>query len=279
MGSLLKSTRNTRALPTGTLRYIRSDYPGNLSDEEVSWLRKNGVTTIIDLREKTEYAQKPCRLETESGFTYYHLPVTGGGAVPESPDSVADAYIKMIDGQMERIICAIVKAESNVLYFCGAGKDRTGVVSAILLKQLGFSDSVIIEDYMKTKDSLLDFLKAFAAEHPEVNIHTILPREENIKKVLAALSQIEEKAQSVFTGEADIKKRNIGSNERGENEMKKILNKLFIIASLGLIVAGAIFLCVSIFDGNETTTPLAIALACILLSNLFNVIRMNMDKK
>ena len=87
MGSLLKSTRNTRALPTGTLRYIRSDYPGHLSDEEVSWLRKNGVTTIIDLRDKTEYAEKPCRLETESGFTYYHLPVTGGGAVPEFPDS------------------------------------------------------------------------------------------------------------------------------------------------------------------------------------------------
>ena len=58
-----------------------------------------------------------------------------------------------------------------------------------------------------------------------------------------------------------------------------ILNKLFIIASLGLIAAGVIFLCVSIFDGNETTTPLAIAVVCILLSNLFNVIRMNMDKK
>ena len=71
----------------------------------------------------------------------------------------------------------------------------------------------------------------------------------------------------------------LGENEEGENEMKKILNRLFVIASLGLIVAGAIFLCVSIFDGNETTTPLAIALACILLSNLFNVIRMNMDKK
>ena len=65
----------------------------------------------------------------------------------------------------------------------------------------------------------------------------------------------------------------------GENEMKKILNRLFVIASLGLIVAGAIFLCVSIFDGNETTTPLAAALACILLSNLFHVIRMNLDKK
>ena len=56
-----------------------------------------------------------------------------------------------------------------------------------------------------------------------------------------------------------------------------ILNKLFIIASLGLIAAGVIFLCVNIFDINETTTPLAIAVVCILLSNLFNVIRMNMD--
>lgn len=61
--------------------------------------------------------------------------------------------------------------------------------------------------------------------------------------------------------------------------MKKVMNKLFIIASLGLIAAGVIFLCVSIFDGNETRTPLAIAVVCILLSNLFNVIRMNMDKK
>lgn len=224
MGSLLKSTRNTRALPTGTLRYIRSDYPGCLSDEEVSWLRKNGVTTIIDLRDKTEYAEKPCRLETESGFIYYHLPVTGGGGIPESPESVADAYMKMIDGQMERIICVILKAESNVLYFCGAGKDRTGVVSAILLKQLGFSDSVIIEDYMKTKDNLLDFLKAFAAEHPEVNIHTILPREENIKKILVALSQIEEKAQSVFIAGNPAKViRKLEKPTENENQNKTIV--------------------------------------------------------
>ena len=60
--------------------------------------------------------------------------------------------------------------------------------------------------------------------------------------------------------------------------MKKTLNKLFIIASLGLIAAGEIFLCVGIFDGQETSTPLAAALACILLSNLFNVIR-NMEQK
>ena len=55
MSSLLKSTLNTRALPTGNLRYIRSDYPGNLSKEEVNWLLKNNVVTVIDLREEKEY--------------------------------------------------------------------------------------------------------------------------------------------------------------------------------------------------------------------------------
>lgn len=38
MSSLLKSTRNTRALPTGTMRYIRSDVPLNLTEEEIQWL-------------------------------------------------------------------------------------------------------------------------------------------------------------------------------------------------------------------------------------------------
>ena len=97
MGGILQSTLNTRALPTGDLRYIRSDFPGKLTDEEVEWLRENDITTIIDLREIKEYGQKPCRLETEEGFTYYHLPVTGGGDTPESPEAVANVYLQMID--------------------------------------------------------------------------------------------------------------------------------------------------------------------------------------
>lgn len=54
---------------------------------------------------------------------------------------------------------------------------------------------------------------------------------------------------------------------------KKLLNTLLIILSLGLLIAGAIFLYISVFGENKTTTPLAIALGCILISNLFNIIR------
>jgi len=62
MQSLLQTTLNTRALPTGDLRYIRSDYPGKLTDDEVKWLRDNHITTIVDLREEKEYKTGQCRL-------------------------------------------------------------------------------------------------------------------------------------------------------------------------------------------------------------------------
>ncbi len=52
MGSILQTTLNTRVLPTGNFRYVRSDYPGKLTDDEVRWLYQNDITTIVDLREE-----------------------------------------------------------------------------------------------------------------------------------------------------------------------------------------------------------------------------------
>ncbi|MBR3636216.1 MAG: GNAT family N-acetyltransferase [Lachnospiraceae bacterium] len=189
MSSLLRSTLNTRALPTGNLRYIRSDYPGKLTDEEVRWLKENNIMTVVDLREEKEYTARVCRLENEEGFLYYHMPVTGGGDTPESVEAVAVTYLGMLDEMMDEIIDTIMNAKSNVLFFCGAGKDRTGVVSAIILKKLGYGDETIIKDYMETKDNLMGFLTAYVKEHPEVDLSIIIPNEENIKKVLNVLDE------------------------------------------------------------------------------------------
>ena len=151
------------------------------------WLHENDITTVIDLRDECEYKERPCRLEEEEGFVYLHMPVTGGGGVPASPDAVAASYLAMLDDQMDKIIDTIMNAKSNVMYFCGAGKDRTGVVSAIILKKLGYSDQVIVDDYMETKDNLMGFLTSYVKEHPEVDINILIPNEKNIKKVLDAL--------------------------------------------------------------------------------------------
>ena len=115
------------------------------------------------------------------------MPVTGGGDTPCSPAAVAETYIGMLDEQMDKIINTIMNANTNVMYFCGAGKDRTGVVSAVILKKLGYSDQVIVNDYMETKINLMGFLTEYVKEHPEVDINIIIPNAENIKKVLERL--------------------------------------------------------------------------------------------
>lgn len=187
MSSLLQSTKNTRALPTGTMRYIRSDVPEHLTDKEVQWLLDNNITTIIDLRSEEEIFKKPCFLKNQDGFRYFHLPVTGGSEIPKSLEHLYLVYRQMADDKMEKIIETIMNAESNVMYFCTAGKDRTGVVSAILLKRLGFSDEVIIDDYMKSKDNLMEMLTTYVSVHPEVDIEIIIPRSENMEQLLKQL--------------------------------------------------------------------------------------------
>ena len=187
MGSLLQSTRNTRVLPTGTMRYIQSDVPESLTAGEIQWLLDHNVTTIVDLRSDEEVTRKPCCLKERDGFKYVHLPVTGGAHTPKSLEHLHIVYRQMLDEKMEQIINTIMNAESNVMYFCTAGKDRTGVVSAVILKRLGFPDEVIIDDYMQSKDNLMDMLLAYVGAHPEVDIKIIIPHRENMENLLKQL--------------------------------------------------------------------------------------------
>lgn len=184
MASLLKSTLNTRFLPGSGERLIRSDAPLNLTEEEIRWLEEQNIRTLVDLRSDEEAERKPCPLKDRKGFVYHHLPVTGGGDTPKSREHLHQVYAGMVDGQMEKIIRTILEAETKVLYFCTAGKDRTGVVSALLMKKKGCDENTIIADYMASKDNLMDMLTAYVAGHPEVEMDIIVPREENMERLL-----------------------------------------------------------------------------------------------
>ncbi|WP_432650114.1 tyrosine-protein phosphatase [Huintestinicola sp.] len=187
MSSLFQSTRNTRAILPESLRFIRSDVPEKITADETRWLIANNVRTIVDLREKDEQAKKVCPLQSNDLFTYISTPVTGGNAVPECTDDVPLSYIRMADGQMNKIIDTIMNAENNVLFFCNAGKDRTGVVSAIILHRLGADDEYIINDYMLSADNLKEMLQAYAEQNPEIDINVITPKREYMEKFLAWL--------------------------------------------------------------------------------------------
>ncbi len=184
MASLLNSTLNTRFLPAGGMRYVRSDVPVRLTDADIHFLLDNSITTVVDLRSCDEVRAKPCVLAQLEGFCYHHMPVTGGGDVPETREQLHASYAGMADSQMKKILDVIMTAKTNVLFFCTAGKDRTGVVAALILRRLGCDDKTIIDDYMLSADNLSDMLASYAEAHPEVDPYIITPHRENMERFL-----------------------------------------------------------------------------------------------
>lgn len=183
MKSLLKNTYNTRYLLSGDKRFMRSDAPLKISEEEKQWLISQNICTIFDLRSKEEYISRPSAFEGDLRFQLHHIPVTGGATIPSLPQEVSQSYISMIDFTMLKIIDSILHASTSVLYFCSAGKDRTGVVSALLLLSMGISHEEIINDYMQSKEYLQEALEEYA-QKTKVSIDIITPKPEYMKNFL-----------------------------------------------------------------------------------------------
>lgn len=182
--SLFASTKNTRTIINNSFRYIRSDVPNHLSAEERQWLIDNNVKTVIDLRESAEQEVKPCSLKDDDEFDYISMAVTGGNAIPGLVEEVALSYINMVDETMEKIIDTIMNAKTNVMYFCNAGKDRTGVVTAIILCRIGYDNKYIIDDYLLSGENLKNELRSFADNDPEIDINIITPKAGYMEKFL-----------------------------------------------------------------------------------------------
>lgn len=60
---------------------------------------------------------------------------------------------------------------------------------------------------------------------------------------------------------------------------RKKISILLFIASLGLAVAGIIFLLMAMFGEDKRNWVIASALFCVLLSNLFHLVRFYLNKK
>ena len=110
-----------------------------------------GVKTIIDLRDVSEVRDYPNVFVESRRVRYYHLPVYETDAFPDStlPEMYC-GFIGTCQPNIGAIIAAVAEGEPGILVHCFAGKDRTGIVSALLLGVVGVPDEVIAEDYALT---------------------------------------------------------------------------------------------------------------------------------
>ena len=189
--SLLKTTRNTRDLGghpaaggrvTVPDRIWRSDRQERPDPEDIALLRSKGITTIIDMRTEEDVLAKPTRFQSLDGFTFLNYPIKEGDSIPESVEAVPGSYMNIACSEnMPRILKAIADADAGVMYNCAAGKDRTGVVTAILLMLCGVSDEEITADYMLTKECNRERFELLRQRRPDVDMNIVIPRESFIR--------------------------------------------------------------------------------------------------
>jgi protein-tyrosine phosphatase len=155
----------------------RADALHRLDDTELDVLGGLGVKAVLDLRTANEIARG--RLQADHlGIVHHHLPVLGETWAPAELDEDADAsevlgslYVQMLDvgapalaGSLRLLASA---GSLPAVFHCAAGKDRTGVLAALVLALLGVDDEVIIEDYALTAQSMERLVERLTTESPE----------------------------------------------------------------------------------------------------------------
>ncbi|GHD26297.1 tyrosine-protein phosphatase [Halioglobus pacificus] len=143
-------------------------------------LSQLGLNRLIDFRSEAEKTEEPDKLPESSGFATVAIPTMDGG-----DHSVADEIIARIENgnfddfdpdgfmleanrqfasrftpQYRQFIGELLDANGQpVLWHCSAGKDRAGFASALILRIVGVPESVVMQDYLKSKAYALEARK------------------------------------------------------------------------------------------------------------------------
>ncbi len=147
------------------------------------------VRQIFDLRMEDEAARRPDRLP--DGVRYSLFPITAGGPIRTLVD-----FMRHIDRTQELVIARYAatldrdraafasvigqiaeQQEGASLIHCTAGKDRTGMVVAVLLSALGVPDDIIAADYSQSNLAYPVYYRDLAAQLAPLRRIGILPED------------------------------------------------------------------------------------------------------
>ncbi|RXR08670.1 tyrosine-protein phosphatase [Pseudoxanthomonas composti] len=167
--------------------FLRTADLGRLTAADRDALAAAGVRVDIDLRTADEQAQSPDLLAGDARFDYQRISLMGTEKmdleqlVTRFPDSLGQAYVQWLGGnqpQFRQVFARMAAQEQGtVLFHCTAGKDRTGVIAALLLDLAGVPHDAIVHDYAisahylqgQPRDSAMNAqLKAMLTAHPEL---------------------------------------------------------------------------------------------------------------
>lgn len=180
-------------------RFIRGGTVDRPTESDIGTLRELNISTVIDLRGDFEFDNQPNGMErltdNVNHVSLYELNVA---EAKDMKMTITEVYEYIVDNYKENI-CKALKAVANapegaVFYHCFLGKDRTGILSMLLLTIAGVSEDDIVADYQLTYTYLENYIHTHADSLWDTNaeMHYSLPQ-----TMRALISYVKEKYGSI----------------------------------------------------------------------------------
>ncbi len=153
----------TGADTTAPLKAFRCGMPRNPTENDIALLKSYNIKNIIDLRGIKEAEEQPTSLKDNGNFNYYHFStLEANPALNDVRLPIWKMYAMSLEGFGENyaeIVRTILSFNEPFLYHCFLGKDRTGILTALLLEAIGVSRKDIIADYTLSWDFIGPFVE------------------------------------------------------------------------------------------------------------------------
>lgn len=158
---------------------FRADGLYRLNEHDLELVRELQLRSVIDLRTERERTERGVFPVQHMPLQTHHFSIVDVTWSDGDPPQIEDAieflvwgYREMLDIGAPRFAGALeLLSQQDVLpavFHCAAGKDRTGLLAALLLAGIGVSDDVICADYGLTQQAMIRTI-AWAEMHmPEM---------------------------------------------------------------------------------------------------------------
>ena len=147
-------------------QFIRSDSLHDITEDGLQKLKNLNVRCIIDLRSRVERDKSPFPYHDDKEIEYVSVPMLdqftdiGNISAIKLPSGMFEVYKGILENQkpqVAKVFQAIARhSQDTVLYHCAGGKDRTGIISMLLLKMAGVPEDIVISDYAESEENMKD---------------------------------------------------------------------------------------------------------------------------
>lgn len=175
---------NREGVAIARKRLVRSDDLSSLDQRDQELLSALNVHTVIDFRSHTERAAQPNVLPTSCHHDV-HLDLLSGnmgtymGMMQQQHVSSREIMLSIYQDlvlhptsqQQYRQFFALLQqpaTQGAMLYHCSAGKDRTGIATALILSALNFDEEVIMHDYLLSNEGLQEKYAHLITAYPHM---------------------------------------------------------------------------------------------------------------